>query len=219
MKRVSSNKTSKYLPHFIFTWPHDSHLSSRGGLCVPKKTHFCAWFYIASQLLIHVIFPTWHGWLEVMQSFVFFLHACGWAPLLSNFWDEKHACEPKARKGKRFVASTSRCRTVVATLLNSISFGTNQTQLAIWCLNKKHVHSDCSHPNALAPTPWAPLKPRDGPRESSRIDLKEGVQFTRTWVGCGWIVGGDVWCGDSFEVDSWKGWNWNMMYVRPPGGL
>ena len=58
------------------------------------------------------------------------------------------------------------------------------------------------------PTPWAPLKPRDGPRESSRIDLKEGArylkQFKRTWVGCGWIVGGDVWCGDSFEVDSWN---------------
>ena len=39
------------------------------------------------------------------------------------------------------------------------------------------------------PTPWAPLKPRDGPRESLRINLKEGArylkQFKRTWIGCG----------------------------------
>lgn len=88
------------LHHFMFTWPPD-----KSPFLSWKTLHFntenCAnGFYIASQLLIHFIFPTWQGWLQVVKlcNHLFFLHACGWAPLLSNFWDEKHACEPKGRR-------------------------------------------------------------------------------------------------------------------------
>ena len=149
-KKVSSNKNSKLCPPSLYvhmtswqspflTW-RTLHSNTK-NLNDPMDIHFIGehsgvMFYIASQLLIHFKFPTWQGWLQIVQSFGFwcFLRACGWAPLLSNFWDEKQACEPKGRKGKRLVASTSQYRTVVVTFLNSIPLGQTKPswQFDVW---------------------------------------------------------------------------------------
>lgn len=50
---------------------------------------------------------------------------------------------------------------------------THQCQLAIQCLKKTTCPLRLSP--SKTPSPWAPLKPRDGPRESLRINLKEGT--------------------------------------------
>ena len=155
------------------------------------------------------------AWLTANCATICYFFARLWLGTIALKLLGWEAClRAKGAQVKGLVASTSRYRTVVVTLLNSIPIWDKPNPAGNLMFEKNHVSSDCPHPNTLAPTPWAPLKPRDGPRESSRIDLKEGAryfkQFKRTWVGCGWIVGGDVWCEGSFEVGAWKGWNWNI---------
>ena len=64
---------------------------------------------------------------------------------------------------------------------------------------KKHVSTEAvPHPKVA---PWVPLKPRDAPHESLRINLKEGTcrdDDIGTNVGWNWVVGSDVCCENYF---------------------
>lgn len=97
------------LHHFMFTWPPD-----KSPFLSWKTLHFntenCAnGFYIASQLLIHFIFPTWQGWLQVVKlcNHLFFFARLWLGTIALKLLGWEACLRTKGTQGKRFVVWTS----------------------------------------------------------------------------------------------------------------
>lgn len=217
---------SRVLPHIMFTWP-------------PDKSPFLTWRTLHSNTENCANgFTVLHFMLTWSSAIICFFDAfC--TPVVGHHCSQTFGMRsmPANQRDARDNDSWHqhrKYRTVVVTLLNSIPFWDKPKRADNLKFEKNHAMSTQTVQPSKTPTPWAPLTPRDGLRESSRIDLKEGARrdndtntiYTNMgWLrlSCGWwrVVWRFLWSGclEGMKLEYLRPWDLILKVFLEAGAI